>query len=101
LAPKEPFRRSFHLERKVRLSLRGASPEEREQFFALLDHLAVNPTDPMVGVAPVRDDLPQTYTAPFDFAVVMFQVLADYPVIWVAQITWLKAFLEGAEGESE
>ena len=55
----------------------------------------------MVGVAPVRDDLPQTYTAPFDFAVVMFQVLADYPVIWVAQITWLKAFLEGAEGESE
>ncbi|MGH7877006.1 MAG: hypothetical protein ACRENM_04965 [Candidatus Dormibacteraceae bacterium] len=34
-------------------------------------------------------DAPAMYTAPFDSGLVNYQVLADHPVVWVAEIIWL------------
>jgi len=86
--PNGHLRRGFHLEGRVKKALAGAPVDVQEQFYVLLERLSLNPTDRKLGVLQT-EDAPATYTAPFDAALLTYQVLADHPVIWVAQITWL------------
>lgn len=87
--PERPFRYSFHLEAKVEKRLTKARPQQQADCYELLDQICANPPGPGL---PVKDDLPSMFAASFDDAVMMFQVLADHPVIWVSQIAWLEDF---------
>jgi hypothetical protein len=73
----------------VKKRLARAEPRQQADCYELLDWICTNPPGPGL---PVKDDLPSTFSASFDEAVMMYQVLADHPVIWVSQITWLEDF---------
>ena len=52
----------------------------RQDFFRLMQRLSRNPYDPTVGVRPLRTK-PSGYTAPFDDALLAYEVQPDYPRI--------------------
>jgi len=59
-----------------------------------MERLGLNPISETLGVMRSKD-APSMYTAPFDNGLVNYQVLADHPVVWVAEIIWLN---EGSSG---
>jgi hypothetical protein len=63
-----------------------ARPEVREEFYTLMERLSENSADPTFGRAPVMD-APATFAVLFDSALVTFQDLADYPVVWIGKLT--------------
>lgn len=85
-----PFRYSFYLEGKIKKRLAEARPEQREDFYRVLEQICLNPKG---WGLPLKDNVPPSaFTASFDQAVMLYQVLADHPVVWVLQITWLEDF---------
>lgn len=68
---------------------RKAPDQVRADLAELLDRLIVNPKDGRVGVMELRGDDWPAYTAPFDRAILLFSLTADYPCIRLLQITWL------------
>ncbi len=76
----------------MRKRLAKARPQQQADCFELLAEICADPPGPGL---PVKDDLPSMFSASFDEAVMMFQVPADHPVIWVSQITWLEDFTSG------
>ncbi len=64
-----------------------APPAVRTDFIILLDKLTKNPRDKRYGVRPLRTAA-GGYTAPFDAAVLVYQVLADYGRIRLLLVAW-------------
>lgn len=63
--------------------------EVRADFAELLDRLIANPHDARAGVREVKDRRPRAYTAPFDSALLMYSVTADYPCIRLLLVRWV------------
>jgi hypothetical protein len=81
-----PFRWDFHGD-EVRQEILRASPEAREDFRRLLNLLVRNPRSQEIGAKPLRSK-PGGYTAPFDDALLVYQVFADYPRIQLLLVRW-------------
>lgn len=64
-----------------------APQEAKRDFKRLLDRLTRNPRDRRAGVLPLKSR-PGGYTAPFDDALLVYSVLADYPRIELLLIVW-------------
>lgn len=43
----------------------------------------------MLGVRELKDHGPSMFTAPFDDGLLLYQVMSDYPIIKLVQVTWL------------
>ncbi len=61
--------------------------EVRQDFARLLDQLTRNPRHRRASVRPLRA-APGGYSAPFDDALLVYQVLADYPRIHLLLVVW-------------
>jgi hypothetical protein len=72
----------------VKRALAGASEDVQEEFYVLMEQLSRDAKNPELAIVPSKD-APHTFTAPFDEALVEFQDLADYPLLWVSRIIWL------------
>jgi hypothetical protein len=70
----------------------SARPEVWDDWLALADQLTGSPRTAGDSIRDF-DALPSTYTAEFDAAVLMYQVMADYPIVELLQVTWLRDFL--------
>jgi hypothetical protein len=83
-----PFRWNFHGE-KVLAEVRKAPVDVQEAFTVLMYQLSKDPTSKSLGVLPLRFGskrpwgriIPGTYTVPFADALLVYEVLADYPEI--------------------
>lgn len=53
-----------------------------------MERLSRNPKDPELAITPSMD-APATFTAAFDEGLAEYQILADYPMLWVSRIIWL------------
>lgn len=73
--------------------------DAREDFTVLMYRLAKNPRDKAAGALPSRDGTPGGWTAPFDDALLFYQVLADHPHFYLLLVRWNQA--RGQEGASE
>lgn len=83
---------SFQYSTQVSDSLQEAPLEVLESFFVLLDGIGRYPFPgtSLLGVQPYKEtDVPNGYSASFDDGLLLFQVMADYPIIRLIQITWL------------
>lgn len=67
--------------------IRTAPPDVQEDFATLLYQLTRNP-EGRAGALPSRDDTPGGWTAPFDSAMLFYQVLADHPHLYLLLIRW-------------
>ncbi len=63
-----------------------ARPQVREDFVRLMNRLTTNPRQGR-GVRQLRTE-PGGFTAPFDDALLVYQVLADYPRIHLWLVVW-------------
>lgn len=81
-----PFRWDFHGE-GVLDEIARAPVEVREDFARLLGALVRNPRDPKAGVKPLKS-APGGFTAPFDDALLVYQVLKDYPRMQLLLVRW-------------
>jgi hypothetical protein len=85
----------FHGE-SVLQQIRTASPNAQEDFRVLMYRLMKDPTSKDAGVLPLRygiarpwgRTIPGTYTAPFDDALLVYEVLADYPQLNLLAVRW-------------
>jgi hypothetical protein len=68
-------------------------PEVWNDWLILAEGLSEDPRNPAVG-DPLRDTeaRPGTYSASFDEAVLLYQVMADFPIVELLQVTWLSDF---------
>ncbi len=64
----------------------NAPPQVRADFVRLMNRLTTNPRRAR-GVRPLRTE-PAGFTAPFDDALLVYQVLADYPRIHLLLVAW-------------
>ena len=63
--------------------------ETRVQFGELLEDLLTAPRR-TPGVLATKDGYPGMFTAPFDDALVVFQVMADHPLVDLHHVHWMK-----------
>lgn len=86
-------RYSFQYSPQVSEALKSASPAVLLSFYTLLEGIGEYPFPgaSLLGVLEYKEkDLPGGgYTATFDNGLLLFQVMADYPIIKLIQITWL------------
>ena len=82
-----PFRWDFAGE-AVLHEVDKAPPEVRTEFALLMDRLTRNPRDRRAGVRPLKA-APGGHTAPFDQAILVYRVLADYPRIELLHVVWI------------
>ncbi len=71
----------------IHAQMNRAPLEVRQAFARLMDQLTLNPYDSMVGVQPLRTR-PNAYTAPFDDALMVYEVQPDYPRIHLLLVVW-------------
>jgi hypothetical protein len=88
-----PKRYSFY-GKKIFDEIFEASPAIQRDFFDLLQGLRDDPQHlpgkALLGVLPLKDPrLAGAYTAPFDNGLLVYQVMADYPIIMLIQVSWL------------
>lgn len=78
---------------QVESALSDAPSTVLDAFFALLEglHAYPFPGTALLGVMDYKEnDIPGGgFTAAFDNGLLLFQVMADYPLIRLVQITWL------------
>jgi hypothetical protein len=80
-----PFRWEFYGQ-SVLDEIAKAPQDVREDFARLMDRLTWNPRR-ATGVRPLRTE-PGGFTALFDEAILVYQVLADYPRIHLLLLVW-------------
>ena len=64
----------------------------RTQFYSLVEKMAANPNASGLGVRPLKLGTHPPggwYSAPFDRALLIFQMMADFPLIRLLYVTWL------------
>lgn len=88
-----PKRYRFHGE-QVLEQIDEAPEDVKEEFLALLtglqDHPHPLPGEALLGVMPLKEKRGGMFTAPFDDGLLVYQVMADYPIIKLIQVvTWL------------
>lgn len=83
------FRWDFHGE-GVLEEVAKQTAEVREDFAKLMDRLTRNPRNQRVGVKPVMTT-PGGFTAPFDDALLVYEVFADYPRIHLLLVVWTQS----------
>ena len=82
-----PIERTFRVHSAVLERVDQMPLTDRIELAELMARIRVSPRDPEAGVRPMIQGAPQSYTAPFDRALLLYQVLADHPVIHLLQIT--------------
>jgi hypothetical protein len=84
------FRYTYHGD-QVLEEIDATPARIKREFVAVIESLAENPFGTSIGVHPLKglDFSPQMFSVPFDGALLVFQVMADYPVILLVHITWL------------
>jgi hypothetical protein len=85
-------RYSFQYSPQVGGALEEAPEAVLNDFFTLLEGIGrfPFPGTSLLGVQHYKEtDVPGGYTASFDDGLLLFQVMADYPIIKLIQITWL------------
>jgi hypothetical protein len=83
------FRYTYHGD-QVLEEIDAAPDRIKRDFVSVIESLAENPFGTSIGVRPLKglDFSPQMYSVPFDDALLVFQVMADYPIILLVHITW-------------
>jgi hypothetical protein len=61
--------------------------EVRQDFARLMSRLVLNPRDTKAGVKQLKT-APGGFTAPFDDALLVYQILRDYPRIQLLLVRW-------------
>jgi hypothetical protein len=87
-----PFR--FTWNRQVTDALREAPQEIEAEFLTLLEALERNPKPvpkSLLRIMEFKDpsSLRGGFTAPFDDGLLLYQVMADYPIVKLVQVTWV------------
>lgn len=71
-----------------------APPEVKSAFFKLLEGLAPDPHLPgaaHLDVLPLKDPrFVAAYTAPYDEGLLLYQVKADFPVVYLVDVLWFE-----------
>ena len=81
----------YALQPQVKQELDNAPPRDQAAFYELLELIR---EEPQLG-SPLKDDLPNTYTASFDSDVMLYEVLERLRLVWVLRIYWLGPFMPG------
>jgi hypothetical protein len=89
----EPKRYQFVGKRVIDQIAEAPAPIQKD-FWTVLevlqDHPHPIPGKSLLGVLELKDpQLPSGYTVPFDNGLLVYQVMADYPIIQLVQVTWL------------
>ena len=66
----------------------GASGDVQEDFYRLMYELTKHPKRQRTGALPMKDATPNGWSAPFDHALLYYQVLKDHPRIDLLSIRW-------------
>lgn len=84
------FRYTYYGE-QVLSEIDGAPDRIKRDFVAVAESLSENPYGTSIGVRPLKglNFTPQMYSVPFDDALLVFQVMADHPVILLIHVTWV------------
>jgi len=82
------IRYTYHGE-KVLSEIDDAPDRIKRDFVAVAESLSENPYGTSIGVRPLKGltFTPQMYSAPFDDALLVFQVMADHPIILLIHVT--------------
>lgn len=68
--------------------IRDSAPDVQEDFYVLMYELTKDPHRAGLGILPLKDGPGGQYSAPFDKAVLIFEVLADHPWIHLLFVHW-------------